>query len=90
LLHGSVNLTSLEDGSMAPTRTWIETLVMRIQGEFLNRPALGLTVSQAERHFGIDRPTCDAVLGVLADANVLTRSADGTYRRLFPRHAQAA
>jgi hypothetical protein len=75
---------------MAPTRTWIERLVVRIQGEFLDRPALGLTISQAERHFGIDRTTCDAVLGLLADAHVLTRSADGTYTRFLPRHAQAA
>jgi hypothetical protein len=75
---------------MAPTRTWIETLVTRVQGEFLDAPARRLTLPQAERHFGIDRVTCEAVLGALVDADVLTRLADGRYARCFPRLADAA
>jgi hypothetical protein len=75
---------------MASKQTWVETLVTRVQNEFLDTPSLRLTLPQAARHFGIDRASCEAVLGVLADAHVLARSADGRYARFFPRLAQAA
>jgi hypothetical protein len=90
LLDAWMNLMSLEDRSMAPNRSWVERLVMRIQGEFLDTPCLRLTISQAEQHFEIDRTSCEAVLGALVDANVLSRSADGRYTRSFPRLAHAA
>jgi hypothetical protein len=85
-----MNLISLEDGPMAANRTWVETLVTRVQSEFLDTPSLRLTLPQAARHFGLDRDSCEAVLGVLADARVLARSAEGRYARFFPRLAQAA
>ena len=75
---------------MTTTASRVETLVMRIQGDFLATPALRLSVTQAERRFGLDRPSCEAVLDALADADVLRRSADGTYTRFFPRFANAA
>jgi hypothetical protein len=81
---------SLEGGAMATNRRWVETLVTRVQGEFLDSPALRLSVPQAERHFGVDRESCEAVLGALVDANVLTRLPDGRYVRFFPRLADAA
>jgi hypothetical protein len=81
---------TLEDSPMAPNRTWVETLVTQVQGEFLETPTLRLTLPQAERRFGIDRVSCEAVLGALVDAHVLARSADGRYARFFPRFAQAA
>jgi hypothetical protein len=85
-----MNLISLEDGPMASNRTWVETLVTRVQREFLDTPSLRLTLPQAERHFALDRASCEAVLGALVDAHVLARSADGRYARSFPRLAQAA
>jgi hypothetical protein len=75
---------------MASNSARVETLVTRIQDEFLDTPNLSLSLPQAERHFGIDRASCEAVLGVLVDARVLARSADGRYVRLFPRLAHAA
>lgn len=59
----------------------IGTLVTRMQVDFLENPGLRLTLSQAERRFHIDHPTCKAVLGALADGRVLTRDATGRYRR---------
>jgi hypothetical protein len=63
---------------------------MHVQGDFLAVPALSLTVAQAERRYGLDRTSCEAVLEALADAQVLRRSADGAYTRFFPRFANAA
>lgn len=75
---------------MTPNTSRVETLVVQIQGAFLEMPTLRLTLPQAERHFGIDRVSCEAVLGALVDAKVLARSADGGYARFFPRLAHAA
>ena len=63
----------------------IQDLVMRMQGEFLETPGLTLKIDDAERRFGVDETTCDAVLTVLVEANVLTRNRDGAYARFFPR-----
>jgi hypothetical protein len=72
---------------MTTSRERIENLVMRMQGDFLERPGLALTLGDAERRFGIDEVTCNALLTVLADAKVLTRNREGAYVRLFPRVA---
>jgi hypothetical protein len=75
---------------MATNASWVETLVMQVQGGFLDTPALRLTLPQAERHFGIDRASCEAVLDALVAAKVLVRSKDGAFTRLYPRLAHAA
>ena len=75
---------------MTTTASRVETLVMRIQGDFLATPTLSLTAAQAERRFGLDRLSCQAVLDALADASVLRRSTDGRYTRFFSRFADAA
>jgi hypothetical protein len=46
-------------------------------------------VSQAQRHFGVDEITCEAILDALADAGVLFKTADRVYGRFFPRLAAA-
>jgi hypothetical protein len=58
-------------------------LVMTMQNEFLSTPGLTLTISQAETRFGVDQPTCEAILGALVDARVLARTRSG-YTRFFP------
>ena len=68
----------------------IVALVMQIQGDFLEKPALRLTVPDAVRRFGADRHTCEAVLGTLVNSGVLARTDDGGYVRFFPRLARAA
>jgi hypothetical protein len=54
-----------------------ENLVRRIRSEFREIPGLRLTSAQAERLWGLDRVTCDAVVRHLTDTRVLGRSVDG-------------
>jgi len=75
-----------KDDAMAFTRSFIESLVMRMQSAFLLNPLLSLTVPAAHRRFGVDEITCAGVLGALVDARVLVKQ-DGVYRRNFPRPA---
>jgi hypothetical protein len=67
----------------------IGDLVMRIEGEFLETPGLMLTVADAQRRFGLDEITCEAILDALVDSAVLFKTRDRVYGRLFP-HAVAA
>jgi hypothetical protein len=71
------------------TRNRLEELVMLMQGAFLDNSALHLTVHDAQRRFAVDDTTCQAVLGALVGAGVLTTTADGRYARFFPRRAQS-
>jgi hypothetical protein len=68
----------------------VVSLVMQVQGDFLAWPALHVTLADAERRFGADRQTCEAVLDALVDSGVLARTADGGYVRYFPHLAHAA
>jgi len=63
----------------------IQNLVVRVQGEFLERPGLALRLDDATRRFGVDKIACEAVLTALVEANVLTKDPRGAYVRLFPR-----
>ena len=65
----------------------IQALVMRIQNDFLDNPALRLTLPRAQARFGVDALTGDAVLGALVDSGVLARTPDGAYVRFLPRAA---
>ena len=65
----------------------IGSLVLRMQGHYLETPGLTLTVRDAQRRFSVDETTCEAVLAVLVDAGVLTKTQEGAYARLFPRLA---
>ena len=73
-----------EDSEMTVSCGQMGDLVMRMQDDFLEIPGLTLTLEEAERRFGVDAVTCDAVLTTLAEANVLTRNGDRAYRRHFP------
>ena len=67
----------------------IENLVMRIESEFLDDPELRLTVDEAQRRFGVDGITCEAILETLVDSTVLFKTSDRVYGRLIP-HVNAA
>jgi hypothetical protein len=67
----------------------VGTLVLQVQGAFLDCPGLALTVGQASRRFHLDAQTAGAILGLLAEANVLTQRGDDTYARQFPRYRVA-
>ncbi|MEO8257317.1 MAG: hypothetical protein ABI868_08235 [Acidobacteriota bacterium] len=71
---------------MTATRDRIENLVLRIQRDFLDHSTLSLTLSAAEKQFGVDELTCVGVLGALVEARVLTEQ-EGAFRRHFPRPA---
>jgi hypothetical protein len=75
---------------MAVSYGHIAALVVKIQNDFLDTPTLRLTLSQAQKRFGADEITCEAVLGALVDASVLANTPDGAYVRLFPRRAAGA
>jgi hypothetical protein len=58
-----------------------QALLLRIQREYEEQPGLRLTSPQAQRLWGLDGPTCGAVLDVLVDTGVLQRMADGRFVR---------
>ena len=64
---------------------WIGTLVVRMQGAFLDLPGLTLTAREAGQRFDVDEAISQAILGVLADAGVLNRTKHGVYSRYFPQ-----
>ena len=70
---------------MADRRRQLHDLVVRMQQAFLDAPALRLTLPQARRRFSTDAAICAAVLSVLVEAGVLSRTARGQYVRLIPR-----
>lgn len=70
---------------MIAAPTLLEIPIARLQRAFLTAPAMTLTVAETESAFGLDRATCEAMLGALVDARVVFKTRDGAYRRHFPR-----
>ena len=58
-----------------------DALLHRIRGEFVEMPGLRLTPAQAQRLWGLERDTCDALLGALVDAKFLSQTRDGAFIR---------
>ena len=61
-----------------------ETLTLwrqRIGCEYREMPDLKLTPPQAARLWGLDRATAERLLNQLCDSRLLSRTADGAYRR---------
>jgi len=59
-----------------------ELLVERVRCEFLEMPGLRLTLPQAARLWGLDLPSCEAVVDVLIQCEFLRRTASGAVARL--------
>lgn len=57
----------------------LHELLLRIEGEYREMPGLSLTLSQAQRLWGLDRSTCEFVLAKLIERRVLRRAMDGAY-----------
>ena len=70
---------------IADRRRRIQDLVVRTQQAFLDAPAVRLTLPQACRRFSTSGAMCAAVLNVLAEAGVLSRTSQGQYVRSAPR-----
>ena len=75
---------------MAPRRSEIEALVVRIQEEFLQAPAVRLTLDQIARRINASAGLCKAVLCVLVDARLLAQAPGGVYERFFPHVAASS
>ena len=56
-------------------------LLARVQGEFLERPGLRLTVAQAARLWALDRTTSERILDGLTSTGFLARTSEGAYLR---------
>lgn len=54
-----------------------EDTLRRVRAEFLEMPGLKLTVPQAQRLWGVDRSTCEALIEELTAAQFLARTRDG-------------
>ena len=54
-------------------------LLRRIRAEYREMPGLRLTAPQAERLFGLDSDTWNAVVTVLLDARFLSRTHNGQF-----------
>jgi len=71
----------------------IDDVLQRIQGEYAEMPGLRLTPAQAQRLWGLDRATCEALLKTLVNDNFLSQTHDGSFirtdggPRLVPRSA---
>lgn len=59
----------------------IRELLLRIEAEYSEMPGLSLTVSQAERLWGLDSSTCASVLTTLIERRVLRQTTSGTFVR---------
>ena len=57
-------------------------LVDRVRCEFLEMPGLRLTIPQAARLWGLDLPSCEAVVDVLIRCEFLQRTASGAVARI--------
>jgi hypothetical protein len=63
-------------------------VLQRVQGEYIEMPGLRLTTAQAQRLWGLDRASCEALLGALVEAKFLFRTRDGAFVR--SEHARIA
>jgi DNA-binding IclR family transcriptional regulator len=71
------------------SRTEIGALVLRMQESFLATPDMTLSLPEAERRFGFDKATCEAILTALVESGVLMKLGSGRYARLLPRSSAA-
>jgi len=58
-----------------------DEVLRRVRGEYIEMPGLRLTSAQAQRLWGLDRASCDALLGALVDAKFLFQTRDGAFVR---------
>jgi hypothetical protein len=75
---------TLPDGVLAERRNQAsrDALVRRIRGEFDDMPGLSLTLTQASRLLGIDRPACARILAALTRDGALRCTAENLYVRV--------
>ena len=65
------------DGLQTTIADWLQI----IRGEFQEMPGLQPTKSQVQRLWGVDAPTCDALLAELVGSRFLKRTHNGAFGR---------
>jgi hypothetical protein len=55
--------------------------LQRIRAEYIELPGLSLTRPQAQRLWGLDPDTCDALLDTAVETKFLRRTSHGLYVR---------
>jgi hypothetical protein len=78
MLHHTYGATAVRNDP----RFAIESIVRRVQSEFLEMPGLRLTNAQAQRLWGLDARTCSAVVDRLIACRFLFRTRDGAIMRI--------
>ena len=59
-----------------------DQLLLRVMSEFDEMPSLRLTMPQAMRLWGLDRPMCDSVIDALINAHFLERDRRGQFAKM--------
>ena len=67
---------------MSAIQTAVNQWLPIVRGEFQEVPGLHLTKPQVQRLWGLDPPTCDALLATLVDGRFLKRTFRGAYARI--------
>ena len=57
---------------------------VRVRSEFVDMPGLRLTITQAQRLFGLDDVTCEQVIEALVNAAFLHRRGNVIFRADVP------
>lgn len=74
---------------MASRRSEIEALVVAIQEEFFQSPAIRLTLEQIARRVDASLVMCKAILRVLVDARVIAEMPGGVYQQFVPASSRS-
>jgi hypothetical protein len=77
----SVARAQSRQAEMTAVQTSNVDLVHLVRAEYLDMPGLHLTRSQVRRLWGLDEPTCDALLDALVRIRFLRQTQGGGYVR---------
>jgi hypothetical protein len=67
---------------MTPSTRPEAALLDRVKREFLEMPGLRLTEMQARRLWGLDAPSCTALMDALIETRFLFRTREGAFMRI--------
>ena len=59
----------------------LRTLMQQVKAEYAEMPGLSVTLSQAQRLWAVDQPTCEEVFSRLIAKGVLRRTTKGRFVR---------
>ena len=75
--QGAMKAAEVDEGARKTepeTPSPLPELLRRVEGEYREMPGMSLTLSQAERLWGLDRGTCTFVLTTLIERRVLRQA----------------